>query len=133
MMTPAKTLFAFFYVCMVLDFTRLNEVNYLRSKWIWALSKISIFDSLSSQSSKNIKPILLCFEQFYCNLPHRSSRSEEFCKIYVLRNLVQFTGKHLCQSLFLNKVSGLRPATLLTLFRMGVAKSPPTILSPVTF
>ena len=31
----------------------------------------------------------------------------------VLRNFVKFTGKHLCQSLFLNKVSGLRPATLL--------------------
>ena len=25
----------------------------------------------------------------------------------------KFTGKHLCQSLFLNKVAGLRPATLL--------------------
>ena len=31
----------------------------------------------------------------------------------VLENLAEFTGKHLCQSLFLNKVSGLRPATLL--------------------
>ena len=31
----------------------------------------------------------------------------------VLRNLVKFTGKHLCQILFLNKVAGLRPETLL--------------------
>ena len=31
----------------------------------------------------------------------------------VLRNLARFTGKHLCHSLFLNKVGGLRPATLL--------------------
>ena len=31
----------------------------------------------------------------------------------VLRNFAEFTGKHLCQSLFLNKVPGLRPATLL--------------------
>ena len=30
----------------------------------------------------------------------------------VLRNFVKFTGKHLCQSLFSNKVAGLRPATL---------------------
>ena len=30
----------------------------------------------------------------------------------VLRNFTKFTGKHLCQSLFFNKVAGLRPATL---------------------
>ena len=31
----------------------------------------------------------------------------------VLRNFAKFTGKHLCQSLFFNKVVDLRPATLL--------------------
>ena len=31
----------------------------------------------------------------------------------VLRNFVKFTGKHLHQSLFFNRVAGLRPATLL--------------------
>ena len=30
----------------------------------------------------------------------------------VLRNFAKFTGKPLCQRLFLNKVAGLRPATL---------------------
>ena len=30
-----------------------------------------------------------------------------FCKNGVLRNFAKFTGKHLCQSLFLNKVAGL--------------------------
>ena len=30
-----------------------------------------------------------------------------------LRNFAKFTGKRLCQSLFFNKVAGLRPATLL--------------------
>ena len=35
------------------------------------------------------------------------------CKKGVLRNFVKFTGKHLCQSLFFNKVAGLRPTTLL--------------------
>ena len=34
----------------------------------------------------------------------RSSRLEVFCKKGVLRNLAKFTGKHLCQSLFFNKV-----------------------------
>ena len=36
-----------------------------------------------------------------------------FCKKDVLRNFAKFTGKHLCQSLFFNKVAGLRPATVL--------------------
>ena len=31
----------------------------------------------------------------------------------VLRNFTKFTGKHLCQSLFFNKVAGLSPAALL--------------------
>ena len=38
---------------------------------------------------------------------------EVFCKKGVLRNFAKFTGKHLCQSLFFDKVAGLRPATLL--------------------
>ena len=43
----------------------------------------------------------------------RSSRPEVFCKKVVLRNFAKCTGKHLCQSLFFNKVAGLRLATLL--------------------
>ena len=51
---------------------------------------------------------------FKCpTLNFRSSRPEVFCKKDVLRNFAKFTGKHLCQSLFFNKVAGLRPATLL--------------------
>ena len=37
----------------------------------------------------------------------RSSRPEVFCKKDVVRNFAKFTGKHLCQSLFFNKVAGL--------------------------
>ena len=36
-----------------------------------------------------------------------------FCKQGVVRNFEKFTGKHLRQSLFFNKIAGLRPATLL--------------------
>ena len=46
-------------------------------------------------------------------LSTNSSRPEMFCKKGVLRNFAKFTGKHLCQSLFFNKVTGLRPVTLL--------------------
>ena len=34
----------------------------------------------------------------------------------VFRNFAKFTGKHLCQSLFFNKVAGLRPNTSGRLF-----------------
>ena len=39
---------------------------------------------------------------------YRSSRPEVFCRKDVLKNFTEFTGKHLCQSLFFNKVAGLR-------------------------
>ena len=44
---------------------------------------------------------------------YRSSRPEVFYKKGALRNLAKFTGKHLCQRLFFNKVGRLRPTTLL--------------------
>ena len=44
---------------------------------------------------------------------NRSSRQRCSIKKGVLRNFRKFTGKHLCQSLFFNKVSGhLGPETL---------------------
>ena len=36
---------------------------------------------------------------------NRSSRPDVFCEKSVLRNFAKFTGKHLCQSLFFNKVA----------------------------
>ena len=36
-----------------------------------------------------------------------------FCKKGVLKNFTKFIGKHLCWSLFFNKVAGLSPETLL--------------------
>ena len=38
---------------------------------------------------------------------------EVFCKKIALKNFAKFTGKHLCQGLFFNKVAGFRPSTLL--------------------
>ena len=36
----------------------------------------------------------------------RSSHPEVFCKKGVQRDFAKFKGKHLCQSLFINKVAG---------------------------
>ena len=51
-----------------------------------------------------------CFPLF-CNVSQGITR---ICSITkdVLKNFTKFIGKHLCQSLFLNKFAGLRPATL---------------------
>ena len=45
-------------------------------------------------------------------LVFRSSYPRCFVRKGVLRNFAKFTSKHLYQSLFSNKVAGLRPATL---------------------
>ena len=52
-------------------------------------------------------------EQKLKYLKNQSSRLKVFCIKSVLRNFAKFTGKHLCQSLFFNKIAGVRPATLL--------------------
>ena len=44
---------------------------------------------------------------------NRSSHRRCSVRNGILRKLAKFTGKHLCKSLFFNKVSGLRPLTLL--------------------
>ena len=46
----------------------------------------------------------------------RSSHQRCSVKKRVFNNLAKFTRKHLCQSLFLNKVEGLRPETLAQMF-----------------
>ena len=45
--------------------------------------------------------------------PIRSSHQRCSVKKGVLRKFAKFTGKHLCQSHFLNKVADFRPATLI--------------------
>ena len=74
------------------------------------------------------KPTTICLI-IYKHFTHTKLRHHTFdrCKWYlsrsshqrcsvtkgVLRDFTKFTGKRLCQSLFLNKDAGLRPATLL--------------------
>ena len=47
------------------------------------------------------------------DIKNRSSHQRCYVRKGVLRNFTKFTGKHLCQSLFFNKVAGFRPVTLL--------------------
>ena len=48
-----------------------------------------------------------------CLAGFRSSHRRCSVRKGVLRNLTKFTGTHLCQSLFFNKVAALKPAALL--------------------
>ena len=47
------------------------------------------------------------------NIFFQKQPPEVFCRKDVLRNFAKFTGKHLRQSFFFNKIAGLRLATLL--------------------
>ena len=48
-----------------------------------------------------------CVQLLVDTLITRSSRLEVSCKTIVVRNFAKFTGKHLFQSLFFNKIPGL--------------------------
>ena len=56
---------------------------------------------------------LLCNFCIFEWVEFRSSRPDVFCKKGVFKSLTKCTGKHMCHSLFFNKVVGLMPATLL--------------------
>ena len=65
---------------------------------------------LTSFLPSDVKPILSSKELSFCSalisINNLSSLPEMFCKKGVLKNFAKFTGKHLCQSLFFNKVVG---------------------------
>ena len=57
--------------------------------------------------------ILIDFSYFLSSILSRSSHRRRSIEKDVLKNFEKFTGKHLFQSLFFNKVAGLRSGTLL--------------------
>ena len=46
-------------------------------------------------------------------MKNRNSHRERYVRKGVLRNFVKFSGKRMCQSLFFNKVTGLRPCNFI--------------------
>ena len=54
---------------------------------------------------------MIVFQELNCDPVKKVSNScpEVFCKKGFLKNFTKFTEKHLCESLFFNKVAGLRP------------------------
>ena len=72
------------------------------------INLLSFIDTVRATSYNNKYSFDFQVEQYFILLfKDRSSRLEVFCKKGVLTNFTKFTGKHLCQSLFFNKVAGL--------------------------
>ena len=73
-----------------------------------------VVETLTGDSSWKTYELRITLLFSFCVIRNkrRSSRLEVFCKTCILRNFAKFTGKHLRQSLFFNKVAGLRSATL---------------------
>ena len=74
------------------------------------------FSDTSKQKKKRFQPLAIFAKSSIlggtgCRVQKQPQRCS--MKKGVLRNFTKFTGKHLCQSLFFNKVAVLRPANLL--------------------
>ena len=86
-----------FFLCSALKslcFSALTQslINYHELKFIYLFKLLFTFD---------------------LHLLYRSSHRRCSIKKGVLKNFTKFTGNHMCQNLFFNKVADLRPATLL--------------------
>ena len=98
------------------DFEQVNTGQVTVIKRNILISSMCLWKALTLVDLIAIKLFLIssCFYLRVCNLSFyqkklTSSRPEVFCKKGVLENFTKFTGKHLCQSFFFNKVAGLRP------------------------
>ena len=86
----------------------------IRLLWsLWTIQVYYLFLILDFVCQLIEKNLLFGNRSLICFLLCRSSHQRSSIKKGVLRNFTKFTGKHLCQSLFFNKVAGLRPATSL--------------------
>ena len=89
-----------------------GKLHFLCSERQQSDVRIGRFD-FSISNFEHVQHNNLIFSIAALNMPllsdvNRSSRPEVFCIKVVFRNFAKFTGKHLCQRLFLNKVAGLR-------------------------
>ena len=85
------------------------------TRWVWTNSGNSwnVISGYLYWNKVLIYPVILLFGRFIFLYLFRSSYRRCSVRIRVLRNFGKFTGKHLCQSLFFNKVADIRPETLL--------------------
>ena len=63
--------------------------------------------------TKSFKITIFSLKKVFVATKSRTCKWRYCIKKVVLKNFVNFAGKHLCRSLFVKKVAGLKPATLL--------------------
>ena len=78
----------------------------------WQLSQNVFYVSLKEELLSNVdyeSMIIISKRKFNCPKPIFSKRSHRKCSVgqALLKNFAKFTGKHLCHSLFFNKVAAL--------------------------
>ena len=100
----SKSLRFNFYVVLQPAFKRSRSQIFFKIGVLKSFSKF-IGKHLHHRNSRHMSSCDFCDVQLY-----RSSLREVFCKKDVLTNFTKFTGKHMCQSLFFNKVAGLKMA-----------------------
>ena len=84
----------------------LNSLNHLKFQEDYEI-KCCYFNKLIYQHAENARRWNQRLGYFLklSKIRSRNSRSEVFRKKDFLENLTKFTGKHLCQSLFLNEIA----------------------------
>ena len=101
--------------------TNLNSK--IKSLVLIAMIGINFYKGMTSfccfQHLNQVSLFFLCHQcsvdlgRLFCFARLKSNLLQMFYKTGVLKNFVNFKGKHLCRSLFFKKVAGLRLATLL--------------------
>ena len=95
--------------------------------------KMAEEDNVSGKQTENPGNFLMMLKEIahYCpvqdhlksfTMKNRSSRPEVLCQKGVLRNFTKFTGKHLCQSLYFNKVAGFKKRPWHSCFPVNFSK-----------
>ena len=84
----------------------LNQDNMCKRQ-VGKLKTINItFHNIAQQIKCLLEKSLFPLMEISRLFKNKSSLPDVFCEKGVLRNFAKFTGKHLCQSLFFNKVAG---------------------------
>ena len=86
-------------MCLIIIFRYMEENRKMFHEYLSILLCNNWF-----RIKKQVKFALMCSLR-EIHWKNGSSRPEVFCKKIVLRNFAKFTGKHLCQGLFFNKVA----------------------------
>ena len=108
-----STFYSMFLKYMLFCKTITAFQGYSLKSLFWNLLTWSLKMSVVDFNFNNVEGLALSCKWSFLVLPSLKSRRDVFFKKYVFRNFAKFTGKHQCQSLYFDKVAGMRTATLL--------------------